>query len=118
MTLEIPFMSAIFSMITQFIYVHMIIYRKLTQNITKDQKRVKKGPKQVKKNCKKLKMAIEIPFMSAIFYMFTQFIYVHLTIYRNQTPNITKGQKKVKKGPKQVKKMVKIKNAHRNTIFS
>ena len=52
-------------------------------------------------------MPIEIPFMSAIFGMFTQFINVHMTIYRNFTPNITKdqkGSKRVKKGPKQVEK--------------
>ena len=55
MPIVIPFMSAIFSMITQFIYAHMTIYRKLIKNITKGQKskkgskRVKKGPKQVKK---------------------------------------------------------------------
>ena len=41
-------MSAIFGMFTQFLHVHMIIYRKLTQNITKDQKRVKKGQKRHK----------------------------------------------------------------------
>merc|ERR1712105_170533 len=28
----------------------------------------------------------------------TIYIYIHLTIYRNLTPNITKGQKRVKKG--------------------
>ena len=49
-------------------------------------------------------MPIEIPFMSAIFGMFTQFINVHMTIYRNLTPNISKGQKRVKKGSKRVKK--------------
>ena len=42
-------------------------------------------------------MHIEIPFMSAIFGLFTQFIYAHMTIYRNLIPNITKGQKMVKK---------------------
>ena len=62
-------------------------------------------------------MPIEIPFMSAIFDMFTQFINEHMTIYRNLTPNITKGQKRVRKGPKQVKKIVKLKIAHRNTIY-
>ena len=62
-------------------------------------------------------MPIEIPFMSAIFSMITQFIYAHMTIYRKLTQNITKGQKRVNKGPKQVKKMVKIKSAHRNTIY-
>ena len=61
-------------------------------------------------------MLVEIPFMRAIFGMFTQFIYAHMTIYRNLNPNITNGQKRVKKGPKQVKK--KIKNTHRNTMFS
>ena len=50
-------------------------------------------------------MPIEIPFMSAIFGMFTQFIYAHMTIYRNLTPNITKGQKMVKKGPKYYKQV-------------
>ena len=54
--------------------------------------------------------------MSAISGIFTQFIYAHMTIYTNLTPNITKGQARVKKGPKQVK-MVKIINAHRNTIY-
>ena len=62
-------------------------------------------------------MLIEIPFMSLILCLFTQFIYVHITIYRNLTPNITKGQKRVKKGSKIGQKMVKIKNAHRNTIY-
>ena len=62
-------------------------------------------------------MLIEIPFMSAIFGMFTQFIYAHMTIYRNLTPNITKGQKRVKKGSKIGQKMVNIKNVHRNTIY-
>ena len=45
-------------------------------------------------------MPIEILFMSTIFGMFTQFIYAHMTIYRNLTPNITKVQKRVKKGSK------------------
>ena len=48
-------------------------------------------------------MPKEISFMSPIFGLFTQFIYEHMTIYRNLTPNITKGQKRVKKGPKKVK---------------
>ena len=47
-------------------------------------------------------MPIEIPFMSAISSMFTEFIYEHMTSYKNLTSNITKGQKRVKKGPKQV----------------
>ena len=55
--------------------------------------------------------------MRAIFDIFTQFIYVHMTIYRNLIPNITKAQKKGKKGSKKGKKMVKIKNAHRYTIY-
>ena len=61
-----------------------------------------------------------MPFMSAIFTMFTQFLHAHITIYRNMTPNITKGQKRVKrvkKGSKIGKKIVKFKNAHRNTIY-
>ena len=45
-------------------------------------------------------MPIEIPFMSVIFGMYTQFIYAHMTIYRNLTPNTTKGRKRVKKGSK------------------
>ena len=49
-------------------------------------------------------MLIEIPFMSSILYIFTQFIYAHMTSYRNLTPNITKGQKRVKKGSKKGKK--------------
>ena len=61
-------------------------------------------------------MLIEISFMTAIFGIFTQFIYAYMTIYRNLTPNITKGQKRVKKGAKLIK-IVKIKNAHRNTIY-
>ena len=55
--------------------------------------------------------------MNAIFGMFTQFIYEHMTIYRNLTPNIIKVQKMVKKGSKIGKIMVKIKNTHRNTIY-
>ena len=42
--------------------------------------------------------------MSAIFGMFTQLIYVHMSIYRNLTPNITKRPKRVKKNPKKGKK--------------
>ena len=38
--------------------------------------------------------------MSAIFGMFTQFLHAHMTIYRNLTQNITKGQKRVKNGQK------------------
>ena len=58
MPIVIPFMSAIFSMITQFIYAHMTIYRKLIKNITKGQKSVKKGQKgpKIGKKMVKLKM--------------------------------------------------------------
>ena len=65
-------------------------------------------------------MPIEIPFMSALFGMFTQFLHVHITIYRNLTPNTTKGQKRVKKGKKGSKigkKIVKFKKNHRNAIY-
>ena len=55
-------------------------------------------------------MLIEKPFMSAIFGLFTQFtINAHMTIYRNLTPNITKGQKKGKMVPKQVQNDKKFK---------
>ena len=53
-------------------------------------------------------MLIEIPFMSAIFGIFTQFINGHMKIYSNLTPNITKGQKKGQKGPKQVQNRTEI----------
>ena len=53
-------------------------------------------------------MPIEIPFMSKIFGMFTQFIYAHMSIYRNLTPYITKGQKRVKKGQNRVQNRKKI----------
>ena len=62
-------------------------------------------------------MPLEIQFMSSILCFFTQFIYAHMTIYRSLTPNITKGQERVKKGSKKGKKMLKIKNAPRNTIY-
>ena len=62
-------------------------------------------------------MPIEIPFMSTNFGMFTQFIYEHITIYRNLTPNIPKGQRRVKKGSKIGEKMANLKNAYRNTIY-
>ena len=55
--------------------------------------------------------------MSAIFGMFTQFLHVHMIIYKKLTPNITKGQKRVKKGQKRVQnreKKFKFKIAHRN----
>ena len=41
-------MSASFGMFTEFLHAHMKIYRNLTQNITKGQKRVKKGQKRGK----------------------------------------------------------------------
>ena len=53
-------------------------------------------------------MPIEIPFMNAIFGMFIQFINAHMTIYRNLTPNITKGQKRVKKGSKMTKSQIEV----------
>ena len=93
----------------------MKIYRNLTPNITKGQKgskRVKKSPKYVKK-LYKLKIPIVIPFMSAIFSTITQFIYVHMTVYRKLTHNITKGQKRVKKCPKEVKKWTTRHHAQR-----
>ena len=58
-------------------------------------------------------MSLEIPFMSVIFGMYAQFIYANMKIYRNLIPNITKGQKRVQNWSK----MVKIKNAYRNTIY-
>ena len=61
-----------------------------------------------------------MPFMSSIFSIFTQFINAHITIYRNLTPNTTKGQKRVKKGKKGSKigkKIVKFKKNHRNAIY-
>ena len=103
MPIEIPFMSAILSMITQFIYAHMKIYRKLTQNITKGQKRGKKGRKQILKMVK-IKNVPRNNIYEYNFLHVTQFIYAHMIIYRNSTPNITKGQKRVKKGSKIGKK--------------
>ena len=50
-------------------------------------------------------MPIEIQFLRAICDIFTQFIYAHMTVYKNLTPNINKGQKRSKKGTKQVKKL-------------
>ena len=38
--------------------------------------------------------------MSAIFGIFTQFLHANMTIYRNLTQNITKGQKMGQKGVK------------------
>ena len=55
-------------------------------------------------------MPIEIRFMSVIAGIFTQFIYVHMKIYRNLTPYIPKGKK-------EGKKIVKFKNAPSNTIY-
>ena len=60
-------------------------------------------------------MLIEIPLMSAIFGMFTHFINVHTTIYKNFTPNITKRQKIIKEGPKYYK-LVKKKLMCSNNI--
>ena len=102
-------MSTLFGMFTQYIYEHMKIYRNLTPNIIKGQKRIKIVSKLGKK-WYELKRLIEKPFMSTIFGMFTQFIYAHMTIYRNLTPNITKGQKRVKKGSKIGKNMVNLKS--------
>ena len=41
-------MSASFGMFTEFLHAHMKIYRNMTQNITKGQKRDKKGQKRGK----------------------------------------------------------------------
>ena len=41
-------MSTIFGKFTHFLHAHMIIYRNMTQNITKGQKRDKKGQKRGK----------------------------------------------------------------------
>ena len=41
--------------------------------------------------------------MIAIFGMFTQYLHVHMKIYRNLPKNITKGQKMVQKGQKRGK---------------
>ena len=67
-------------------------------------------------NREKLHNIIIMVFMSAIFGMFAQFINVHMVIYRNLTPNLTKGQKRVKNCP-ECQKTVKIKNNHRNNFF-
>ena len=99
MLIKIPFMCVIFGMYTQFIYAHMTIYRNLTPNITEGQKRVKKGSKIGQKIVKNKNAHINTIY-EYNFGMFTQFIYAHMKIYRNLTPNITKGQKRVKKGPK------------------
>merc|ERR1712055_233233 len=66
------------------------IYRNLTPNITKGQKRVKKGSKIGQKIVKNKNAHINTIY-EYNFGMFTQFIYAHMTIYRNLTPNITKG---------------------------
>ena len=89
-------MSAIFGMVTHFLHGHMTIYRNMTPNITKGQKRVKKGKKGSKIGQKmvKFKNARRNTIKSTIFGIFTQFIYAHMTIYRNLTPNITIGQKR------------------------
>ena len=62
-------------------------------------------------------MPIKTPFIIAIFSIITSFIDAHMTIFRKLTQIITKGQKRVKIGSKIGKNMVKIKNAHRNTIY-
>ena len=60
-------MSTIFGKFTHFLHAHMIIYRNLTQNITKGQKRVKKGQKRGKntryleKYAKWVKKGVKIP---------------------------------------------------------
>ena len=41
--------------------------------------------------------------MSTIFCKFTQFLHVHMKIYRDWTQNISKGQDRVKKGQKRGK---------------
>ena len=84
MLIEIPFISAIFGMFTQFINVHMSIYRNLTPNTTKGQKRVKKGPKQVQ-NGKNFKKLIEIPFFHNFLYNTHKPYIIH---YFNHTPVI------------------------------
>merc|ERR1711874_67419 len=106
-------MSAIFGMFTQFLHAYITIYRNLTPNITKGQKRVKKGPKMIKKIVKFKNAHRNTIYEFNFMHFYTIYIYSHMTIYRNLTPNITKGQKRVQKG----KKMLKIKNAHRNTIY-
>ena len=47
-----------------------------------------------------LKMLRKMQFMSSIFGKITQFIYAHMTIYRNLTPNTKEGKKGSKKCPK------------------
>merc|ERR1712179_92702 len=97
--------ECIFGMFTQFINAHMTIYRNLTTNRNKGQKRVKKGSKIVK-NLKKL---IEIPFFHNFLYnthkpdRIHYFNHAHMTIYRNLTPNINKGQKRVQNWSEMVK---------------
>ena len=43
-------MNAIFGIFTQFLYAHMKIYSKITQNITKGQEGVQRGQKRRKNN--------------------------------------------------------------------
>merc|ERR1711874_161374 len=98
--------SAIFGMFTQFLHAHMKIYskkgstdipfvrpiyRNLTPNITKGQKWVKKGSK-IGKNIVEIKNANRNTIYECNFWHVTQFINVHMTIYRILTPNITKGK--------------------------
>jgi len=55
--------------------------------------------------------------MCEIFGMFSRFINAHMTISRNMTPNITKGQKWVREGSKVGKKTGKMKISHRKPYF-
>ena len=78
------------------------IYRNLTQNITKGQIRVKMDKKEVKIPgiWKTMISRPNYGMYECIFGIFTQFLQAHMTIDRNLTQNITKGQK----GSKRVKK--------------
>ena len=77
----------------------MTIYRNLTPNITKGQRRVEKGSKIGKKKVN-LKNAHRNTIYECNFLAYLHNICAHMKIYRNLTPNITKGLKRVKKGPK------------------
>ena len=100
----------------------MTIYRNLTPNRNKGQKRVKKGSKIVKI----LKKLIEIQFFHNFLYnthkpdRIHYFNHAHMTIYRNLTPNITKGQKRVQNWSEMVKikkKLIEIQFFH-NFLYS
>ena len=82
MLIEIPFMSSIFGIFTQFIYAHMIIYRNLIPNITKGQKRDKNYEKS-QVYTKRLYYILIMTLMNAIFDMFTNFIYDYMIFYTN-----------------------------------